>query len=112
MAVKIDYEVLRKALEHGTKDIFAPEDFDAWAENNGVDREGLRQMGMEIATVALADMRDQERTLAEALASTFLSGFIGAFGLLRPAVADETFEFIAQGKKVSVRIANVEHVDE
>lgn len=111
MDVKVDYSVLRKALESGTREIFGTEDFMEWAAKNQIDWEALDQIAVDISAVALKDMRDTERTLAEGLAGVFLSGFIGAFELLRPAIADETYAYIAQGKKVSVRLSEVHHID-
>lgn len=107
----IGYEVIKRSLKHGTKNIRDAKGMGKWAKKNRVSQDDLEKISEEIATIAITDMRDNERGLLEALGGTFMSGFIAAFEMLRPGVADETFQFIAEGKRVEVKVTNVERHD-
>lgn len=106
----VTYELLRDALSSGTKPLKTTDDFRAWAEKQEIDWEGLGRLSEEITHIALGDMRDAERTLFEGIAGAFLSGFIASWTFLRQGLAQETFDVIAEGRQVNVRVADIRTV--
>lgn len=106
MAVTVSYDVLRGAMRRGSKDINGPGDFERWAVDHGFEAGAVETVASEVAEMAVKDMQDG-RGLNEALMGAYLAGFVGVFELLRQGVADETFEYIAQGDKVVVNVSKV-----